>query len=152
MTYDEVTEIISNIINVVKEYEEFFWVGTDGIFHNTENPNRQDELICCCGIGYYEESGNWIVTPWLYNMDCPAGFKSAHNARAYAFFWLNWIDSLYGYGPEEPDYEADWLAIKSNRSVIMNLFDMQAEKYKNELYAEEEKEANNEQETQDTDN
>jgi len=41
MNHDEVTYIISNIINIKKDYEVFFWIGTDGIFHNTENPKRR---------------------------------------------------------------------------------------------------------------
>ena len=140
MNYDEVTSIISNIINIKEDYEVFFWVGTDGIFHNSENPNPKDELICCCGISYSTETGDWIVTPWLYNMDIPGVYKSAHNARAMAFFWLNWMSNLYGDEVEEPRFEADWLSVKSNRSVVMMLFDMEARKFKEDLYEKEEKE------------
>jgi len=140
MNHDEVTSIISNIINIKEDYEVFFWIGTDGIFHNTENPNPRDELICCCGISYSTETGDWIVTPWLYNMDIPGVYKSAHNARAMAFFWLNWMSNLYGDEVEEPRFEADWLSVKSNRSVVMMLFDMEARKFKEDLYEKEEKE------------
>jgi len=141
MNYDGVTSIISNIINIKEDYEVFFWIGTDGIFHNTENPNPKDELICCCDISYSTETGDWLVIPWLYNMDIPGVYKSAHNARAMAFFWLNWMSNLYGDGTEEPEFEADWLSVKSNRSVVMMLFDMEARKFKEDLYKEEEKEA-----------
>jgi len=137
MNHNEVTSIISNIINIKEDYEVFFWIGTDGIFHNTENPNPRDELICCCGISYSTETGDWIVTPWLYNMDIPGIYKSAHNARAMAFFWLNWVGYIYGDEVEEPRFEADWLSVKSNRSVVMMLFDMEAEKFKEDLYKEE---------------
>ena len=34
MNHIEVTNIISNIINITEDYVVFFWVGTDGIFHN----------------------------------------------------------------------------------------------------------------------
>ena len=140
MNHDEVTEIISNIINVKEDYEVFFWVDTDGIFHNTENPNPRDELICCCDISYSKETGDWLITPWIYNCDNPAFFKSANSARTYAFFWQNWITYLYGNDIEEPDFEKDWLSVKSNRSVVMMLFDMQSDKFKNELWKEEEDE------------
>lgn len=60
-------------------------------------------------------------------------------AALVSFSMLNWITNLYGDGIEEPNLEADWLAVKSNRSVIMMLFDMEAEKFKSELYKEEEK-------------
>ena len=141
MDHREITDVISKIINVDTDYEVFFWVGTDGIFHNTENPNPRDELICCCGISYSTETGDWIVTPWLYNMDVPAIFKTAQSARQMAFFWLNWMCNLYGDETEEPVFEADWLSVKSNRSVVMMLFDMEARKFKEELYNEEKKEA-----------
>jgi len=137
MNHDDVTSIISNIINIREDYVVFFWVGTDGIFHNTENPNPRDELICCCDISYSTETGDWIVIPWLYNIDIPGVYKSAHNARAMAFLWLNWMGYLYGDGVEEPRFEADWLSVKSNRSVIMMLFEQEAEKFKNELFKEE---------------
>ena len=136
MNHDEVTGIISNIINIKDDYEEFIWIGTDGIFHNTENSNPDDELICCCGISYSTETSEWIVCPWIYNSDIPGVYKSADNARAMAFFWLNWIGYLYGDGVEEPRFEADWLSVKSNRTVVMMLFDIEAEKLKNELYKE----------------
>ena len=140
MNHDEVTEIISNIIDIKDDYDTFFWVNTDGVFHNSPNPNPKDELISCCGISYKKETDEWIITPWIYNMDIPGIYKSSHNARAMAFFWLNWITHLYGdsdsHGKcEEPDFEADWLAIKSNRSVVMMLFNMEASKFRDELYA-----------------
>jgi len=47
---------------------------------------------------------------------------------------------LNGDGTEEPEFEADWLSVKSNRSVVMMLFDMEARKFKDDLYKEEEKE------------
>ena len=141
MNYNDVSSRISNIINIKEDYDEFFWIGPDGIFHDTENPNPRDELVCCCGVSYSTETGDWIVTPWLYNMDIPGVFKSAHNARAMAFFWLNWMSNLYGisddFGYEEPRFEADWLSVKSNRSVVMILFDMDATKFRDELYKEE---------------
>jgi len=62
MNHDEVTKIISNIINTKEDYE----------------------------------TGDWIVTPWLYTMDCPVVFKTAQSARRMAFFWLNWIGYVYG--------------------------------------------------------
>jgi len=139
MNHNEVSSIISKIIAIKEDYDVFFWIGTDGIFHNTENPNPKDELVCCCGISYSTDTGDWIVTPWLYNMDLPAIFKFAENARTYAFFWLNWMTYLYGDETEEPDFEADWLAVKSNRSVVMMLFDMAAAKFKDELYEKEKK-------------
>ena len=139
MNHDEVSTIISKITAIEEDYDIFFWIGTDGIFHNTPNPNPDDELVCCCGISYSTDTGDWIVTPWIYNMDLPAIFKSAENARVYAFFWLNWITYLYGDDTEEPDFEADWLAIKSNRSVVMMLFDMAIVKFRDELYDKEKK-------------
>ena len=137
MNHDEVTDIISKIKYVEKDYEIFFWVGLDGIFHDTENPNPKDELICCCGISYSTETGDWIVTPWLYNMDSPGVFKTAESACKMSFFWLNWMGYIYGDGIEEPRFEADWLSIKSNRTVIEMLFDHEGENFKNELLKEE---------------
>jgi len=54
-----------------------------------------------------------------------------------AFFWLNWMGYLYGDGIEEPRFGADWLSIKSNRSLIAMLFDQEGEKLINELLEEE---------------
>jgi hypothetical protein len=48
-----------------------------------------------------------------------------------AFFWLNWMGYIYGDETEEPRFEADWLAVKSNRSVVMMLFDQEGEKVNN---------------------
>ena len=138
MDYREITKIISNIINVKTDYETGFWVNTDGIFHCDEPMQLDYELTCHCGIGYYKDTGDWIVTPWLYTMDVPAVFKTAESARKMAFFWLNWMSYLYGDDVEEPRFEADWLSVKSNRTVVMMLFDMEAEKFRDELYKEEE--------------
>ena len=137
MTHNEITKIISNIINIKDDYETGFWIGTDGIFHGDEPMRNVNELTCHCGISYSTDTGDWIVTPWLYTMDCPAVFKTARSAREMMFFWLNWIGYIYGDDVEEPRFEADWLSIKSNRAVVMMLFDMEGEKLKKELFKEE---------------
>jgi len=137
LNHDEVTQLINNVFYLNEDQKCFLWIGTDGIFHNTENPNPKDERICCCDIYYSNESGVWYVIPWLYNIDVSGVFKTENNARAFAFFWLNWMESLYGNEEEEPEFEADWLNIKSNRSVISRLFDLEARKFRDDLYKEE---------------
>ena len=137
MNYNEVSGIISNIININDDYETGFWINPDGIFHGNEPMRLDYELTCHIGISYSTETGDWIVTPWLYSMDIPGIFKTAQSARKMAFFWLNWMSYLYGDGVEEPRFEKDWLSIKSNRTVVMMLFDMEGERLKNELWKEE---------------
>jgi len=137
MNFDDVFQMIKKITDAEKECDKGFWINPDGIFHDDDPMRDVTDLTCHCGIGYYEPTGGWIVTPWLYTMDCPAVFKTLQSAQKMAFFWLNWIGYLYGDGVEEPRFEADWLSVKSNRTVVMMLFDMEAEKLKNELYKEE---------------
>jgi len=139
MDYDDVFSMIEKITAVDTDFETGFWINTDGIFHGDDPMPLDYELTCHIGIGYYKETGDWIVCPWLYTMDCPAVFKTVQSARKMAFFWLNWMGYLYGDGTEEPRFDADWLSIKSNRSVVMMLFDMEAEKFRNELKEEERK-------------
>ena len=140
MNFDDVFHMIKKITDAEKECDTGFWVNTDGIFHGDDPMRNVTDLTCYCNIGYYEPTGGWIVTPWLYTMDCPAVFKTFESARKMAFLWLNWMGYLYGDGIEDPRFEADWLSVKSNRSLIMMLFEQEAEKLKNELLKKEEEE------------
>jgi len=139
MDFNKVTEIIRKINDVKNEDNSTgFWIGIDGIFHDGEEPMKNvNEFLCHCNISYYEPTGGWIVTPWLYTMDIPCVFKTLENARKMAFLWLKWISYIYGDGMEEPIFEADWLEIKSNRSVVMMLFEQECERLKKEIYYEE---------------
>jgi len=137
LDFDDVFHMIKNITDTEKEWDTGFWINTDGIFHDDDPMPNVSDLTCHCGICHYEPTGGWIVTPWLYTMDCPAVFKTLESARKMAFFWLNWMGYIYGDGIEEPRFEADWLSVKSNRSVIMMLFEQEAEKFRNELKEEE---------------
>ena len=137
MNFDDIFDMIKNIPDTETEYETGFWINPDGIFHDDEPMQNVSDLTCHCGIGYNESTGGWIVTPWLYTMDYPAVFKTLESARKMAFLWLNWVGYLYGDGIEEPRFEPDWLSVKSNRSLIMMLFEQEADKLKNELFKEE---------------
>ena len=138
MNFDDVFHMIKKITEAEKECDTGFWINTDGIFHGDDPMRNVTDLTCHIGIGYSEETDDWIVTPWLYTMDCPAIFKTLESAHKMAFFRLNWMGYLYGDGTEEPRFEPAWLSVKSNRSLIMMLFEQEAEKLKNELFKEEE--------------
>jgi hypothetical protein len=115
-----------------------FWVGRDGIFHEDDYRKDEEEFICSCHAGLYNENdGTWIVTPWLYYADCPGVFKTVDSARQMVSFWLKWMERLYGDDVSEPSFEEDWLAIKSNRSLLMILFDQEGETLKKELLKKE---------------
>ena len=75
--------------------------------------------------------------------DCPAVFKKSTSVRKMFYFWLNWMSYLYGDGIEEPRFEKDWLSIKSNRTIVMMLFDQEGEKLKKRLWKDEGKDVNN---------
>jgi hypothetical protein len=126
-----------------------FWVGQDGIFHdNWDNyPKGDDALTCTCGVSYNANDNTWIVTPWLYYSDCPAIFNTLESARQMFFFWLNWMENLYGYDGDGSDaqFEKDWLAVKSNRSLLMILFDQEGERLKEKLLKNEQGAMSNEQ-------
>jgi hypothetical protein len=78
-------------------------------------------------------------------VDYPGVYKTLESARQMFFFWLNWMEKLYGSDAEEPRFEKDWLAVKSNRSVLEILFDQEGEKLKEKLYKSEEIEMRNEE-------
>ena len=137
MNYDEVFEEFSKIIGIEKEYRKAIWIGADGIFYDNNWDDQNDELICSCGISHSMDSGEWIVTPWLYTADCAATFKTSSSARQMAYFWLTWMSYIHGDGLVDPKFEADWLAVKSNRSLLMMLFCQEGEILKRELWKEE---------------
>ena len=137
MKYREVLKAFSKITEEEKGYDKLIWVGLDGIFHDTDYPDDEGELgelICYCGVSHSMDRDDWIVTPWLYTTDCAAVFKKASSAQQMAYFWLNWMEHIYG---DRPIFEADWLAVKSNRSLLMMLFDRDGETLKRELWKEE---------------
>jgi len=113
------------------------WVGLDGIYHDSDYPEDNDALVCYCGVSYSADTDDWIVVAWLYSEDCAAILKTPESARKMALFWLNWMKKIYGDDLDEPDFEADWLAVKSNRSVVMTLFSQEGEALKKELWNEE---------------
>jgi len=61
-------------------------------------------------------------------------FKTASSARDMACFWLYWMKLIYGDGLIEPKFEADWVSVKSNRSLLMKLFCQEGEILKRELW------------------
>lgn len=136
MNYDDVFNKFSEIIEIEKEYEKRFWIGLDGIFHDTW-VDLNKELICYCGVSHSKDRGEWTVNPWLYTADCAATFKTSSSVRQMAYFWLTWMSYIYGDGLVDPKFEADWLAVKSNRSLLMMLFCQEGEILKRELWKEE---------------
>jgi hypothetical protein len=142
MNLNSVLDIFFNATQANKECNIQIWVGPNGIFHkgndfpNDDCPNEEE--INCCGLSYSNESNEWIVTPWLYNADCAVVLKKAMNARQMAYFWLDWMGYLYGDdGIDNRRFEADWLLIKSNRSLLMMLFSQEGEQLKRELWKDE---------------
>jgi hypothetical protein len=143
MNYDEALDIFLKYTETEMDCSIKIWVGVDGIFHDSEYPYGNDVLVCYCGISYSTDTGDWIVTPWLYTTDCAAVFKTYTSARKMALFWMNWMEKIYGNGFEEPDFETEWLAVKSNRSLLMILFGQEGEALAKEL-SNEEKDTNDE--------
>jgi hypothetical protein len=79
-------------------------------------------------------------------VDYPGVYKTLESARQMFFFWLNWMEKLYGDGDGgDPRFEKDWLAVKSNRSVLEILFDQEGERLKERLLKNEELGIRNEQ-------
>jgi hypothetical protein len=138
MTYDEVMDAFNKAAETGAEVG--FWVGPDGIFHDSWDnyPKEDDALTCTCGFSHDAEESTWTVTPWLYFTDYPGQYKTLESARQMFFFWLNWMEKLYGSDAEEPWFEKDWLAVKSNRSVLEILFDQEGERLKEKLLKNEE--------------
>ena len=137
MDYKEVMDLFDKNIEKGINCDVRIWVGLDGIFKDTDYPDDNDELICCCSISCSGDTGSWIVTPWLYNEDCGAIFEKSSSARTMALFWMNWMDKIYGDGLSESEFEADWLAIKSNRTLLTMLFKQGGETLKRKLWHEE---------------
>ena len=140
MTWDEVMDAFNKALGTPEKCEIGFWAGLDGTFHdNWDNYNKDDDAITCtCGVSHDTENNNWTVTPWLFFADCPAVFKTSGSARQMFGFWMNWMENLFGDGVNEPMFEADWLAVKSNRSVLMVLFDQEGQRLKEKLLKNEE--------------
>jgi len=137
MNYNEAANAFLKITGMETECEKTIWIGPDGIFNDSNCHDLNDESICYCTVSYSMDINAWIVTPWLYTMDCAATFKTASSARKMAYFWLNWMSYIYGDGLVDPKFEADWLAVKSNRSVLMMLFSQEGEILKRTLWKEE---------------
>ena len=137
MNYDEALDFLLKNTENEKNCNVRIWVGLDGIFHIADYLDNNDNLVCYCGISYSTDTGDCIVTPWSYMEDCPAIFKKSTSTRKMSLFWMNWISKIYGDGTGEPNFETDWLAVKSNRSVLMLLFARDCETLKKELLDEE---------------
>jgi hypothetical protein len=134
MNYDEAYNALTKITETEKECEKLIWIGSDGVFSDDESKDLADETISFCSVSYTEKNKTWIVVPQLYNFDCSATFKKASSARDMACFWLYWMSRIYGDGLIEPKFEADWVSVKSNRSLLMMLFCQEGETLKRELW------------------
>ena len=91
MNYNELSSVFHNFIKTEKEANIRIWVGPDGIYHDSNYPTDNDELVCYCGISYSPDRGEWIVTPWLFMSDCPATFQTASSTLKMSYFWVNWM-------------------------------------------------------------
>ena len=136
MDYNETLNVFLKNTEKEMDVNIRIWVGLDGIYQDNDYPD-DDSLVCYCGLSYSTDTGNWIVTPWLYFEDCAAVFKTPTSARKMALFWLNWMSKIYGDGFTEPYFETDWLAVKSNRSLLTILFNQEGEALKRDLWNEE---------------
>lgn len=141
MTHEEVLDAIFEVTETTGGRVSF-WIDPDGVFH--DDPCLEEtELTCCCTVSNETHDGTWIVTPWLYNDDCAAIFKTASSARNLACFWMEWMERLYGSEACERSFDTDWLEIKSNRSLLMMLFCREGEELKKELWAKERADSSN---------
>jgi len=134
MNYDKAYDALTKVTETEKECKKLIWVGSDGIFSDCESNDLADESISFCSVSYSKDNNAWTVIPWLFTVDCSATFKTASSARDMACFWLYWMGLIYGDGLIEPKFEADWVSVKSNRSLLKMLYCQEGEALKRELW------------------
>jgi hypothetical protein len=137
MNYDEAYNTLTKITETENECKKLIWIGPDGIFHDDECNDLNDESISYCSVSYSKEFNTWTVTLWLFTADCAASFRNPSSARDMACFWLYWMSLIYGDGLIEPKFEADWVSVKSNRSLLEILYCQEGETLKRELWRKE---------------
>jgi hypothetical protein len=134
MNYDKAYNALTKVTEKKKKCKKLIWVRSDGVFSEDESKDLNDESISYCSVSYSEEFNIWTVTPWLFTADCAASFRDLSSARDMACFWLYWMGLIYGDGLIKPKFEADWVSVKSNRSLLEILFCQEGETLKRELW------------------
>jgi hypothetical protein len=111
------------------------YVGIDGVFrtwlevHQDQSKPNLDSFCCI-----RKSSGGWKIRTSLYCADTSTMFHDADDARKYISLWLDWTGYLYAEGKgSERGFERDWLAVKSNRSLLMLLYEKEARKLNDKI-------------------